>query len=157
MSAYTHMNTFYSSINIINKWAVFGVLRELYNDKPLDFEVSSTDNYLSWEMIRTQITRDRFKTNIPPAPLVISKMMNNIISTFKDKYLSIINCEEFEAYVLCKIFLECMLDENIKKFPLYCMNFTNILQFLESVDLLYKQKFNIKNLKIIFHDIFYAI
>ncbi|AII15870.1 hypothetical protein PmNV_082 [Penaeus monodon nudivirus] len=158
------LEDYYKAIVNVDKWPVLSVLRELYVNNP-KFErlviTEDDNNYENWDMLRTFLICDKFKLEVvfTTDTLNISQRMADIIENYKKNYMNKITLDEYESYVLTKIFLKCFRDENIKRFILFCLNFKHLLNFLKSIDVLYKQKMNVSKLKslfgpILFDDVF---
>ena len=125
-------------------WAVYTILYKLY-DNP-NIKITECD-YCSWEELldnKGHCWR-------------VDKKMHEFIKMFKDQCLNDVSKEEFEAFALCKIFLQAMLDDNIRRLSLMCYNFENVNLFLQSIGYLYQQKFNISKIQFLFHPIFFDI
>ncbi|UBZ25662.1 hypothetical protein QKT26_gp72 [Carcinus maenas nudivirus] len=142
-SKYNNMENFHTYIIFINTWAVYGCIRKLYDNKSIIWNID--EDFNSWEQI-LQINNDKW---------VVSKQMADLLAIYKNKYLDNISSDEFEAFVLCKTYIQCIYEENIKRFPLMFSGFTHLKEFLKSIELLYMQKFNINKIKLLFSCVFF--
>ncbi len=161
MTPYKILKDYYDNILNVDKWPVFTILRELYRDNK-KFKLLNVDpvnnNYENWDELRKFLTHDRYLCDVTMLDIhtfTISQRMYDILEEFKKDYIPKIDVETFEGFVLTKIFLNSFGDENIKRFILYCMNFANLLIFLEAIDLLYMQKFNNATIELIFSKILF--
>lgn len=142
-SSFDNLEYFYENLIFVNKGAVFCTLRILYDKENISITVENNENTMSWE--DTCHNHEKW---------IVNKDMYKYINDFKT-FIPNVSCDQYESYVLSKQFLILLLQENIKRLPLICFNFTNLEVFLKSIDILYKQKFNINTIKILFYKIFY--
>lgn len=143
ISAFENMEMFHKSMIYENKWAVYAALRLLYDHTP-EFTISETD-FQAWDVL-CQNTRT----------WIVSNDMHIFCSRFITNFISHITWEEYEAFTLCKIFLQTMLEENVKRIPIMFKNYNSTKLFLESLDLLYLQKFNCSTIQLLFSDVFFS-
>ncbi|UHB41807.1 hypothetical protein MrNuV_ORF084 [Macrobrachium rosenbergii nudivirus] len=129
------LNVFYNSISYERKWAVCGYLYKTYNGN-IKYIVDN-DNYVSWENAVNEYQEQH----------TLSEEMVGIINTF---IAMNIPKEEFEAFALCKIFLDCISNDNTKSIILYCKYYENIADFIEAIDMLYNSNFTLTNIKLLF-------
>ena len=150
ISVHENVELLYNKITA-NKWAVFGCFRELYNNDFIsDIYVSDDiDVWIPWECARDLLIRKKFSN------VTVSKDMYKLLLEFKNSYLPNINVDVFESFTIGKMFLNCIAEENLNILPLICSNFTQLPLFLRSIDLLYKQKFNIQKIKLLFNEILF--
>ncbi|UVX94933.1 hypothetical protein CsNV_073 [Callinectes sapidus nudivirus] len=149
LTKFENMKRFHNSIPFINKWAVYVLLRTLF-DEVITFTVD--DHHFS---SLTEICYKLKYNNNSENRIKINRKLSKIMTVFTNTYMPHMNVEDFESFVLCNTFLQCMLEENIKRFPVMMANFKHTKLFLQSIHLLYMQKFNATKVKILFGPVFY--
>ena len=142
------LEAFYNSISYSRKWAVCALIYYSYgiHGTRVLYPVNDVD-FLIWEEAITALILSNWKN-----PPVISSEMSSVIQAgLSLNYPK----SEFESYALCKIFLDCMHEENTRNIVLYCRRFENLSHFLSGVHDLYQQKYSVSQLKILFARILY--
>lgn len=136
-----NMDSFHEIVLRSCDWVgVYTALLSFYEREP---DVTLSENTLvSWSTLTDKRTWD------------INKDMMNIVDVFRKSILPNITRVEYEAYVLCRVFLAYMHENNISRLALL-KNFKELPNLLKAVDELYKQKFNPIKIKILFSDLFY--
>ncbi|UOT91830.1 CmNV_071-like protein [Aratus pisonii nudivirus] len=139
-----NMENFHNNLIFIKKWAVYSTLRSFYDSDSNNITITIDEvNFHGWE------------TLINTKNWIVSKIMHTCITDFKLNFVNNIDVDEFEGYVICKLFLDAIFEENVKRLPLMLGRFKATNKFFAALNYLYNQKFNISKVKQILHFLFF--
>lgn len=140
---FQNMEMLHESISYPNKWAMYGTLKLMYE---LEHEVEKVivSRSVPWEVLT--MSYDKW---------YITQEDLDFCYKFKNSYTTHISYEEFESYVFCKLYLQTLLEESVCTFSMITAQYKGVDIFLSALDLLYKQKFNATQIKVLFYPLFY--
>nr|WOZ57654.1 hypothetical protein MmNV_61 [Menippe mercenaria nudivirus] len=142
--AFHTLSQFHDRIKIYSAWSIYRSLRQLYDSDVHIHKVSK--NWQSWE----HIYQMKSKTWLVP------EYASDIVDDFKSNILNDVCVDKYEAFVIGKMYLDAIHLENVRRMPLLC-GYDSCNLFLQSMNLLYSQKFNVQKVKVLFHELFFDI
>lgn len=142
--AFPIMETFHAVVSQYNVWAIYGSLRRWF-DTPVTVTYDQ-DRWDSWEELHKQTSNTHW---------TLHPVYEPVVEEFKCRVLPSVSVRKYEAYVIGKLFLKCILEENIRKMPLLCSNYKETEVFLECMKLLQTQKLSIPRIKVLFWSLFF--